>query len=228
MELCEEWFRAYAAAQLASQACVRQKKNREPRPHTSNRKNRRRIPRRRSSILQIHRELGANLFKRAFKMNLKCFSKLYGIIKPELLKVMGRDRFNCRQHAINGIIPMPSRLGCALRFWAGGDPYDLAVVIGISYTEVFKSVNYICDAINRTKSLDIKYPETHTEQKNIVKGFKTKSSADFDCCAGCIDGLLIWIHMPTKLECEKVKVGQSKFVCGRKSKYGLNLQGHLW
>ena len=30
--------------------------------------------------------------------------------------------------------------------------------------------------------------------------------------------------MPTKSECKKVKVGQSKVACGRKSKCGLNLQ----
>ena len=41
----------------------------------------------------------------------------------------------------------------------------------------------------------------------------------------CVDaGLLIWMYMPSLEECEKVSVGQTKFVCGRKSKFGLNMQ----
>ena len=43
-------------------------------------------------------------------------------------------------------------------------------------------------------------------------------------CVGCLDGMLVWIHLPSKEECEKIGVGQAKFIYGRKSKCGLNLQ----
>ncbi len=51
-----------------------------------------------------------------------------------------------------------------------------------------------------------------------------KSDADFDTCVGCIDGLLIWMHLPSLKESGIVRVGQTKFYCGRKHKFGLNLQ----
>ena len=44
-------------------------------------------------------------------------------------------------------------------------------------------------------------------------------------CAGAIDGILIWIEKPTSDECEAAKCGPKKFFCGRKKKFGLNMQG---
>lgn len=71
----------------------------------------------------------------------------------------------------------------------------------------------------------IKYPTTEEEQRKIARGFQRKSTrAHFDCCAGAIDGILIWTHKPTLKECEKTKQTQIKYLCGRKKKYGLNMQ----
>ena len=64
---------------------------------------------------------------------------------------------------------------------------------------------------------------TRQKQRVIAKSFEQKSEVSFDNCVGCVDGLLIWIHMPSLEECEKVSVGQTKFVCGMKSKFGLKL-----
>ena len=36
--------------------------------------------------------------------------------------------------------------------------------------------------------------------------------------------MLVWIEKPNEKECRKVGVGSKKFYCGRKKKYGLNLQ----
>ena len=57
----------------------------------------------------------------------------------------------------------------------------------------------------------------------LLKDLK-KSQAGFDNCVGAIDGMLVWIEKPNKKECRKVGVGSKKFYCGRKKKYGLNLQ----
>ena len=40
---------------------------------------------------------------------------------------------------------------------------------------------------------------------------------------GCVDGLVIWIHTPTKEECKASGVDGSKYLCGRKHTFGLNL-----
>ena len=137
---------------------------------------------------------------------------------------MNRDRTKVRSHAVNGLIPLPVRLGCALRFWAGGDPHDLMLVFGISYCEVFRSIDFVRETINQTPSLRLEFPTDHAKQRAIAKSFEQKSEVSFDNCVGCVDGLLIWIHMPSLEECEKVSVGQTKFVCGRKNKFGLNMQ----
>jgi DDE superfamily endonuclease len=46
----------------------------------------------------------------------------------------------------------------------------------------------------------------------------------FDNCVGCVDGLLIWINKPNKRDLLATKSGATKFYCGRKNKYGLNMQ----
>lgn len=124
----------------------------------------------------------------------------------------------------NGRIDTSIRLAVALRYFAGGSPYDVITTFGISHSEVFPSVWYVVDAINKTKQFDILYPESHEEQKKIAEGFKEASSVNFDCCAGAIDGILIWILKPTLADAKAVGVDQQKFMCGRKHKFGLNCQ----
>jgi DDE superfamily endonuclease len=53
---------------------------------------------------------------------------------------------------------------------------------------------------------------------------KKNSQAGFDNCVGCIDGILIWINKPNKHDLEVTRIGHSKFFCGQKSKFGLNMQ----
>ncbi|EJK56513.1 hypothetical protein THAOC_23584, partial [Thalassiosira oceanica] len=83
----------------------------------------------------------------------------------------------------------------------------------------------VVDAIHQTSSLDIKFPESRFEQAEIARGFKRKSSIGIDCCVGAIDGILIWIHKPSDSDAESIGFGPIKFFCGRKKKYGLNMQG---
>ena len=61
--------------------------------------------------------------------------------------------------------------------------------------------------------------------KEIAQKVMAKSKLGFDCCAGAIDGMLVWIDQPRELECDLAKCPSSKFICVRKHKFGLNLQG---
>ncbi len=61
-------------------------------------------------------------------------------------------------------------------------------------------------------------------QKNIARGFCDASQVKFDCCAGVIDGILIWMHKPSMNEANAAGVGQKKFLCGQRGKFGLNCQ----
>ena len=74
---------------------------------------------------------------------------------------------------------------------------------GIGFNDVYGSVWVITDAINTCPKLNFEFPTYHEKQKEIVAGFKQKSGVDFDNCAGCIDGMLIWISKPSKYILDK-------------------------
>ncbi len=40
----------------------------------------------------------------------------------------------------------------------------------------------------------IQNPSCHNKQKKIASAFQEMLAANFDCCAGAVDGILIWIH----------------------------------
>jgi hypothetical protein len=129
-----------------------------------------------------------------------------------------------RNGAPNGLIHSAIRLSIALRFFAGGSAYDIALVHGVSYVEVYRSVWRVVDAVNQCAELCIQFPSDHQAQKDIAQGFQRKSSAKFDCCVGAVDGILIWTEKPRPDDCKRTKCGPKKFLCGRKKKFGLNMQ----
>lgn len=167
-----------------------------------NRRNSPTVRKRRRTVRSIHRELGAIIFRRSFRMSLLHFFNLYSKIRPELLIVLSKDNNQTNQtkknhkiHPVSGCIPLTVRLACAIRFWAGGDPYDICVMFGVSYTEIFKSVNSCLHAIENTKDLQIKFPTAHQEQqKRLPKRSKQNQRLTLtavwdvwmDCLFGCI------------------------------------------
>eukprot|EP00956_Cyclotella_meneghiniana_P023470 scaffold45715_cov37-Cyclotella_meneghiniana.AAC.1 len=91
--------------------------------------------------------------------------------------------------------------------------------------EPLTSVWFVVDAIHASSQLDIKFPESYTAQAECVQGFKSKSSVNIDCCLGAIDGMLVWMNKLTISDQASIGFGPSKFFCGAKMKYGLNLMG---
>ena len=182
-------------------------------------------PRRRKSVLEVFQELGRKSFRRAYRMHLETFFKLYTIIKPHLLKAIDSNHEDKpTKHIPNGRIHPTVRLACTLRMFAGGEPHDIVTTYGVSKTEVHESLDYVIYAINSCDQLKIKFPTDHASQLDIAEGFKKRSKANIDCCCGAIDGMLVWIEKPSEKECARVGVGSAKFYCGRKKKFGLNLQ----
>jgi hypothetical protein len=202
--------------------------------------------RERCTVEQMYQCLGDIYFRRAYRMSWLFFWKLHdklcgpievavaeaAKIRKDARKRKKRKRGVGRSNYLNPTPPPPPngtistsvRLACALRNYAGGSVYDIMSSYGISHTELFESVWYVVDAINKTTSFDIKYPQNHEEQKKIAADFNAISEVDFDVCAGAIDGILIWTLKPTLEDAKAVGVDQMKFICGRKHKYGLNCQ----
>jgi hypothetical protein len=99
------------------------------------------------------------------------------------------------------------QLACAIRWFSGGSAYGLRMTsYGIGRSDTIKSYWHVVDAINSHPNFKIEYPKDHEDQRQIALGFQNISSAGFKCCAGAIDGILIWIHKPSKKDC--MDVGQ--------------------
>jgi DDE superfamily endonuclease len=124
----------------------------------------------------------------------------------------------------NGPIPTSVRLACAIRYFAGGSPYDLMGKYGVSYTGVMSSVWCVVEATNSVEEFHISYPSDEVEQRRIAASFRSASAVEFDNCAGAIDGILIWIQKPSDKDAERSGIGLKKLYCGRKHKFGLNCQ----
>lgn len=186
------------------------------------------IIRSRRPVFTIFRELGPTYTRRAYRMSPDTFYNLHRVLLPYLRyninPLQGSTKTN-RNGARNGLVPSTTRLAAALRYFAGGSVYDLAIMHGISCTEVYRSVWRVVDAVNSAESLKIEFPHDHDKQRELALGFRSRSSADFDCCVAAIDGLLIWTERPTKQDCQLARCGAKKFFCGRKHKFGLNLMG---
>ena len=190
------------------------------------------ITRQRRTVTSIFYELGG-MSKRYFRMSESSFWQLHGIVQAEIAVEVENTTVDAahrkrqespRKTAPNGLISTSVRLAAALRYFAGGSPLDIALVFGICYKDVMKSVWAVVNAINKTPEFAILYPECPDEQSKIAEGFKRRSTAGFDTCAGAIDGMLVWTHRPSAVDLRRMKLKPRKFYCGRKKKFGLNLQ----
>lgn len=209
--------------------------------------------RHRRSVEQIYACLGDVYFRRAYRMSYASFWVLHGklhdgIVAASALRanITKQNRIHVKQQQQqeegnipekpprtgnftvppipNGPVPTSVRLACAIRYFTGASPYDLMVQYGLSYASVLYSVWLVVDAINGTADFHIRYPADHQLQRRIAAEFHEVSEAGFDNCAGAIDGVLIWIHKPSKKDADKSGIGIKKLYCGRKNKFGLNCQ----
>jgi hypothetical protein len=186
-------------------------------------------------VSEIYTGLGPDYFRRAYRMQYRSFWKLCDKLEEGIeqarLEHRGYEKKGGREGGrylpppvTNGSIDSSVRLACALRYFAGGSPYNLMGKYGISHTVVMESVWYVVQAVNNLHEMDIEYPESAEEQNKIAQKFKQVSSAGFDICAGAIDGILIWIKKPALKEATGAECGKIKFLCGQKGKFGLNCQ----
>jgi len=95
---------------------------------------------------------------------------------------------------------------------------------GLGCADVRYSVWDVTNAINSHPNMEIKYPTDHEKQRSVARGFQMKSAPSFDCCAGAVDGIPIWMNKPSQRDCEEAECSPGNFFCGRKHKFGLNMQ----
>jgi hypothetical protein len=90
----------------------------------------------------------------------------------------------------NGPVSTCVRLACALRYFAGGSPYDIMAKYGISHASVLESIWEVIEAVNSYDEFIIEYPASETAQLKIAREFQNVSKVQFSNCAGAIDGIL--------------------------------------
>ena len=112
----------------------------------------------------------------------------------------------------------------AIHYFAGGDPLNIMSSFGVGHTDMLDSVWYVVDVVNSCPDFSLTYPNCHQQQQPIAQDFLEKSMANFNCVAGAIDGIVIWITRPTVQDCEEVGCSSGKFFCAQKGKFGLNCQ----
>ena len=182
-------------------------------------------------VTDIFDELGPGYVRRAMRMQGASYWKLLSILEVKMEGICNDDLLKedspktWKSGAKNGRITAGVRLSAALRYFAGGRPDDIGLVHGISHSEVFNSVWIVVDAVNQSEALAIQFPEEHSDQRRLAAGFKTRSKAGFNACCGAIDGMLLWTEKPNLRDCEEAECWAKKFLCGRKKKFGMTLQG---
>ena len=202
----------------------------------------------RRSVESVRNEIGDVLFRRAYRMSYESFLELHRLLQPAIVAIhrelmakastrrrerkrrLGTQssrvasRMQWKRFVPNGVIQTTTRLAIALRFFAGGDIYDIAPLYGVSRTDAFASVWMVIEAVHRTQALQLVFPRNHAQQRQLAMEFANRSQAGFDCCVGAVDGILIWIIRPSPSCCHVSKCDATKFFCGRKHKFGLNCQ----
>ena len=114
-------------------------------------------------------------------MKYKTFKKLHSILRPKMQELLGENKTaeqqetNRHRYVPNGSISTSVRLGCALRYFSGGSPYNLMTTYQIGRTDVFKSVWCVVRVVNTLPYFNMEYPTRHEEQSEIAAGFQAVS-----------------------------------------------------
>ena len=137
--------------------------------------------------IDIFQELGPRFTRRSYGMNSIDFWTIYNLILPYYPKREDMDdskRVNTkRKHKSippNGAIHTSLHLSIAIRYFAGGSPYDLMSSHGVGHNDGYKSVWGTVDAVNQYQKLQISFPTSHTKQIEIAGAFAKKSDVGFD------------------------------------------------
>ncbi len=136
-------------------------------------------------------------------MSLVKFEYLVTLIAPHMTRKDGNGP--------NGKIPVELEISAALDYFAGASKYNLIISHGLSHTTLFVSVWRVVSATNKCIELKVIFPTNYEDQKRIASQFLIKSTAKFNNCVGCIDGLLIWTEILMESELEFVNFSQSGY-----------------
>ena len=112
-------------------------------------------------------------------------------------------------------------IALGLRALGGGRLSDIRHIIGCSKSAAYVALDDFVDAVNTCPELDINFPATAAEWKEVNDGFTAKSSDGImQGCVGAIDGYFQRIQAPFQTEVGNVDA----YYSGHYEDYGVNCQ----
>ena len=120
-------------------------------------------------------------------MKYTTFKCLAYELRQSVLDISGQKNEGRSRYVPNGRISPDVRLACAIRWFAGGSPYDIITTYGISHTDTFSSFWYVVEAVNRNPNFVISILKTMTHRGQLLK-------ASLNKCQG-----LVLIVVPVRL-----------------------------
>ena len=121
------------------------------------------VKREKKTAQNIFSSLTDREIKKAYRMSASSFWKLRHLLFKNPLH-------KCNKRGVT----QSMSLSIALRWFAGGNPTDIAIVHGVCYDEVLKNVWKVVDQVNECDELKFSFPDNHEEQQKIAEEFKKK------------------------------------------------------
>jgi len=153
-------------------------------------------------------------FVNEYRMSPSAHRRLVRLLDPYLQRVEWNSR-GSEPILVEHIIAL------GLRVLAGGRVADIRHIIGASRAAAYQAFDDFVDAVNSHPELDINFPTSIDEWREINNGFRAKSSEEImEGCVGAIDGYFQRIQTPTKKEVGNVIA----YYSGHYESHGVNCQ----
>lgn len=154
------------------------------------------------------------IFNNEYRMSLPAFEHLLSLLAPALQRVewnsRGRDPIR-PEHMV----------AIGLRALGGGRLLDIRHIIKSSLSAAYRAFDDFVNAVNTAPELDINFPQSPEEWKEVNDEFTAKSSDGImQGCVGAIDGYFQRIQTPSKKEVGNV----ISYYSGHYESHGVNCQ----
>jgi hypothetical protein len=140
------------------------------------------------------RTLPRAVFRRMFRMTRDAFMGLLTLLEPHI-ETKQPEKANGNSGAIKSV----TRLAVALRFLAGGSPWDIALAFNIhAVSTVYETAWRVVEAIDATPALQCKFPiDDPAALAALERDFALRSRSQvLRGVVGAVDGCIFWQKNP--------------------------------
>ena len=187
------------------------------------------IKQQRRTLQSLKKEYGS-LFQHTYRMDYITFKSLHRLLQKGIQEYIINEReINDRNNGLdfymrNGQITTEICLACALWYFTGGSYLDIMLSHGIGKTDLYHSIWAVIHATNICPRLQFSSQQHYLNANPLPMNSLTEAKLDFIIVLVVLMGCWGGQKNHLKKQCMEVGVDNGKFYCGRKGKFGLNLQ----